>query len=173
MKITRTIISSFIMYSFLMVSCTKSEMLATSGETEQDDEYLIFGTYYGFFVGEGVDTYKLTKNALYTDINNSWDINKAKFTRLSDAEFNLVKNLIQAIPSELIMLNDSTFGCPDCADQGGINIEYSKNGIVKQWKLDQYNTHNPEFLHEFRDQVNEKIQVLNPQHYENSASTNK
>jgi len=80
---------------------------------------------------------------------------------LSEEKFDLVKNLIHAIPSELIILNDSTFGCPDCADQGGINIVYNKNGSIKQWKADQDNIRNPEFLHEFRDQINEKIQLLN------------
>lgn len=170
-----TFFASTLVTSLLMISCINSDFVSVSepDESNQNDEYLIFGTFYGFFtenLDDAIDTYKLTSDALYIDTNNSWDINKAQFTQLSNEKFNLVKNLINAVPSELIILNDSTFGCPNCADQGGVNVRYHKNGVEKRWVMDQHNDYNPEFLRDFKNEINKKIQLLNSNNYETSTT---
>ena len=73
----------------------------------------------------------------------------------------LFKNLSDFIPNELWDESSTTFGCPDCYDQGGIFIKYKNGSNSKNWKIDQTQIDIPTYLHEFIDMVNEKIQLIN------------
>ncbi|MEM9687322.1 MAG: hypothetical protein AAF934_10435 [Bacteroidota bacterium] len=57
--------------------------------------------------------------------------------------------------------NHCTFGCPDCTDGRGVFIQYSENGNVKSWRIDQIKVNVPGYLHNFIDKVNEKIDFIN------------
>ena len=126
------------------------------------NDYLIFGHFYGMCVGDGcVLTYKLTDDTLYEDINHNYLGTDLNFKALDNNTFEQVKDLANYVPSELLNETESVFGCPDCADQGGLFIEISKNGVVKSWRIDQYKNNVPAYLYTFMDQVNEKIQLIN------------
>ena len=143
------------LFLFLGLSSCKKE-----AQTNCETDYLIFGHFYGFCIGETcVETYKLTDTKLYEDSNDVY-FGEGPFTflELSQSKFTLVEDLESFIPQGLIALPDSTFGCPDCADQGGVFIQYAHDGVVQSWRIDQSA---PFFLEDFVDKVNEKITLIN------------
>lgn len=126
-----------------------------------DNDYLIFGHFYGFCIGEScIETFKLTNSALYENTVDNYAHDSFQFEMLPNAEFEKVKDLIDYFPTNLLSEKETTIGCPDCADGGGLYIEYSKNGVVKSWRIDQMQYNVPTYLHDFMDKVNEKIGLI-------------
>ncbi|MFG6687226.1 hypothetical protein ACGK9U_11620 [Mariniflexile sp. HNIBRBA6329] len=127
-----------------------------------DGDYLIFGHFYGFCLGEScIETFKLTSDTLYEDTNDQYTHESFNFEVLAGDKFEQVKDLADAFPTKLLEEKEGVLGCPDCADGGGLYIEYSKNGVVKKWKIDQMKGNVPNYLHNFMDAVNEKIALIN------------
>lgn len=125
-------------------------------------DYLIFGHFYGFCLGETcIETFKLTSDTLYEDTNDQYTHESFNFEVMDDTKFEAVKDLADAFPTKLLEEKEATFGCPDCADGGGLYIEYSRNGTVKSWRIDQIKGNVPSYLHSFMDKVNEKISLIN------------
>ena len=126
-------------------------------------DYLIFGHFYGECIGEGcVETYKLTDTKLYEDTNDNYSgAEPFSFVELTDAQFDKVRDLVDDFPQELLDEEEGVFGCPDCADQGGLLIKYAKSGNIKTWRIDQNKEGVPAYLHGFMNSVNEKIDLIN------------
>lgn len=152
-------------YNFLILglilisisSCSKDNDTQTN-----ENYYLVFGHFYGECMGEEcVETFKLTNTKLYEDRNDIYGSTDFNFDELGSDKFDQVKDLIFSVPDQLLNENDSTFGCPDCLDQGGLLIQYSKNGNLKTWRIDQIKDAVPSYLHDFMDEVNEKIALIN------------
>lgn len=141
----------------LSVSCDKD----VDYFTLQEGDYFLFGRYYGMCAGEEcVEVYQLTETDLYKDTNDSYMLTDFKFKKLSHAKFLQAKDLPGYLPDELLLTDEAFLGCPDCVDQGGIFIQLSQNGVVKTWRIDQRKDDIPEYLHDFVDKVNEKIELL-------------
>jgi hypothetical protein len=141
----------------LLASCNKDDSTA-QGQTN----YLIFGHFYGMCAGEQcVETFMLTENQLLEDQNDDYSGIDFNFTVMSNAKYNQVNDLIDSFPSDLLDEDEGTIGCPDCADQGGLFIQYSANGVSKSWRIDQSKVAVPAYLHEFMDEVNGKIALIN------------
>ncbi len=138
-------------------SCSKNDEV----ELNKTD-YLIFGHFYGECIGTTcVETYKLTNTKLYEDTNGNYLGTEFNFVELGNDKFHLTKDLIDYFPNQLLNENENVFGCPDCVDQGGLFIQYSKNENVKSWRIDQSKNAVPNYLHSFMDKVNEKIYLIN------------
>ena len=127
-----------------------------------NQDFLIFGHFYGLCSGEGcVETFKLTSKNLSEDTIDDYMGRDLNFVPLEDQKFELVKDLIDSFPNQLLYEKKTVFGCPDCADGGGLFIQYSKNGKIKSWRIDQTKKNVPNYLHDFMDKVNEKIRLIN------------
>lgn len=152
--------STLILVLFFSLSCGKEQEVKV---TENNTDYLIFGHFYGHCTGEAcVETFKLTKNKLFEDSNDEYSATEPfNFTELPSGKFEKVKELMDSFPVELLNEKEITLGCPDCHDQGGIFIQYSKNGSIKRWRIDQDKRDTPAYLHDFMDKVNEKIALIN------------
>ena len=143
--------------SAFLVACSSNDSINLD-----NDDYLIFGHFYGFCIGERcVETFKLTSDKLYEDANDNYASGPFDFEVLSNEKFEKVKDLTDAFPTKLLEEKEAILGCPDCADGGGIYIEYSKNGVVKSWKIDQMKNNVPAYLNDFMDAVNGKIALIN------------
>ena len=139
-------------------SCNKDNDNITINE----QSFLIFGHFYGECFGEGcVETYKLTDVKLYEDIVDDYSGQNLDFVELDNEQFELVNDLTDFFPTQLLNESDTIFGCPDCADGGGLFIQYSDNGVLKSWRIDQVQNNVPTYLHDFIDQVNERIILIN------------
>ena len=153
------IITLLLTVSFLS-SCKKDQ-----DPTNTETDYLIFGHFYGMCQGETcVETFLVTDQKLFEDENDSYSVSEPfNFNELSSDDFELVKSLIESFPPELLNDTNSTFGCPDCADQGGLLIKLAQNGEVKSWRIDQSKMAVPQYLHAFMDSVNVSISLLSNQ----------
>lgn len=137
----------------LLFGCSSDE-----GQPANEDDYLIFGHFYGFCAGEScVEVFKLTNIKLYEDTEDNYALEPFNFEEMENEKFNLVKDLMNYFPKELLFETESVLGCPDCSDGGGIFIELSENGKTNSWRIDQFKQNVPEYLHDFMDKVNEKI----------------
>lgn len=132
-------------------------------------ESFTFGHFYGFCGGEAcVEIFRLTTDSLFEDtLDNYPSINPPspsvfEFVPLTEAKRKLTAGLPDLLPSSLLMGTDSTYGCPDCADQGGLYVEYQKEaqGPVRTWILDQSPQNLPSDLIPFRDTLNAVINQL-------------
>ena len=127
-------------------------------------ETIIFGHYYGRCFGETcIETYKIENGKLYEDFDDDYSRNTFNFVKLSDKLFEQVVDIINHIPQELREVNGQTFGCPDCADQGGVYIELfdsSNSEADMKFFIDQNSNNTPKYLHEFVDIVNAKVVLL-------------
>ena len=140
------------------ISCKKDN----SKIVIDDKNFLIFGHFYGECFGEGcIETYKLTDKKLFEDTIDDYSGRNLNFIELSNNKFEEVKDLIEFFPNELLKSDKSIFGCPDCADGGGLFIQYSENGKLKTWRIDQDKKNVPSYLHGFIDKVNDKIRIIN------------
>lgn len=129
-------------------------------------DYLIFGHFYGMCQGEEcVETYKITDDQIFEDTNDEYFATKFNFQELNHDIFDDLKDLKDAIPKQLLTDKTKTFGCPDCADGGGLLIQIAKDGIVYTWKIDQTKTNVPVYLHDFMDAVNAKIALIHAKGY--------
>ena len=129
-------------------------------------DYLVFGHFYGECMGEScVEIFKLEENRLYEDTKDhypsSTDFYTGDYEPLSDEQYKLVRDLNQYFPNQLIEEERRVIGEPDAGDWGGLYIEYSYGGKRQFWLVDQKKSNLPEYLHLFRDKVNEKIALIN------------
>ncbi|WP_157491925.1 hypothetical protein [Gelidibacter mesophilus] len=151
-------LSILFLIAFMFVGCDSDDA------NEERSDYLIFGHFYGMCGGEEcVEVFKLTENELYEDSSDDYSLKKFNFYELDQATYTLVKDLYQFIPEQLLKEESDIFGCPDCADGGGLFIELSKDGKLFSWRIDQSKENVPEYLHDFMDKVNEKIALINSQ----------
>ena len=152
MKIYMFILTVF---SLSFFGCSNDD----GSQPQTDSDYLIFGHFYGMCHGDDcMATFKLTGDALY--IGNPAGDGSFEFTELPTENFNIAKGLLEKIPDKLLDEDDQTFGCPDCADQGGMYIQVSVNGKVQTWLLDQNKARVPDYLHQFMDEINAAIWEL-------------
>ena len=130
--------------------------------TLNEQNYLVFGHFYGMCAGEGcVETYKLTDMKLYEDLIDDYSGQNLEFVELENETFAQVSDLVDFFPNQLLSEEETVFGCPDCSDGGGLFIQYSDNGNLKSWRIDQFQNNVPSYLHAFIDQVNEAIALIN------------
>ncbi len=134
-----------------------------SSSTANADRTLLFGTYYGECIGEQcVEIFKLTDSQLFEDIEDSYaGQGSFSFFPLSNEQFEKAKGLRSAIPQELLSQPDSTFGCPDCVDQGGVFIQVITDGNPQTWRVDQNLSQVPAYLHSFVNQINTTVDAIN------------
>jgi len=127
-----------------------------------DGNYLIFGHFYGHCFGdECIETFKLTSSDLFEDSLDDYAHESYSFNKLGVEKFNKSKHLLSFIPPELLVEKKDFIGCPDCADQGGIYIEYKNGDSIQAWKIDQNKSQIPNYLHAFIDEVNKTISIIN------------
>lgn len=131
-----------------------------------DSDYIIFGHYYGMCMGDCIAFFKLEENKLFKGTRTQYPppysdgFYTGDFVQLSQNQFEEVKDLLGYFPSDLLKESKSVFGCPDCADGGGLYIEYNVKGVRKYWHIDKVRSEVPDKYHTFIGKVEEKIALL-------------
>ena len=157
--IRNTVTGLFCTILLLLHSCAEDDV-------SKIPDYLVFGHFYGFCIGEScIQIYKLENDKLYMDTSHQYprydEFYLGAYVEMEDSLFGLVNDLRDHFPEQLLYEQDTVFGCPDCADQGGLYIEYKSDNIHKYWIIDQFAGNVPVYLHQYMDKVNEKIDLLN------------
>jgi len=142
-------------------SCQKHEE-----DPEQNPEYILFGHFYGFCVGEQcVEIFKLTEDGLFEDDTDQYPnrdkIYEGNYKKLGDDKYQLVKSLFEQIPSQLLNEKDTVIGAPDASDGGGIYFAIKDGNGTRFWLIDQFEHNIPEYLKPFKQQVNNSISLIN------------
>lgn len=125
-------------------------------------DYFVFGSGYCHCINNCGTFYKYTPAALVKGEGTSCQRTDYTYggAALPAANLAQAEALLKALPNELYMAADTTFGCPDCADQGAFHIEVKKGGDVKFWRIDTNEGAVPEFLKPFHQKMRETLEVL-------------
>jgi hypothetical protein len=151
-----------LLVSVLVTGLSSCECDDLPSQGAVDSSVLIFGHFYGECIGENcIETFKLTDSALYEDTLDQYAGSPPfAFVPMSSELFLQVQDLRDSFPGQLWDETEPILGCPDCADQGGLFIQYENEGETRSWRIDQEQSAVPEYLHAFMDQVNLSIALL-------------
>lgn len=142
----------------LLGACNKDETKFSK------NEFLVFGHFHGECLGERcVEIFKLEHDKVSEDSNDRYpttELYKGSYDEMDNASYKAVKDLPDFFPSELLNETESRLGCPDCADQGGLYIEYKFDGVHESWIIDKRKDDIPAYLHEFVDEVLDRIERI-------------
>ncbi|MFT3824056.1 MAG: hypothetical protein QM731_09050 [Chitinophagaceae bacterium] len=128
-----------------------------NNSNDEQPTQLIFGKSYGECVGNCATLYKVYNGQLYPDnLSYFYYGGELKFsnTSLSNEKYNIAKQLLDNFPAYLKNLSDSSFGCPDCHDQGAIYIQFSEKGVIKKWNIDPVESRQPDEIKAYIQQLN-------------------
>lgn len=152
---------------FLILGSCQKEQAPTNPIQGKDPNtnYILFGHYYGFCVGEKcVEIFKLTDASLYEDTLDLYPGSskpyEGNFKMLDQAKFNMVRDLSTKIPAALLLTDTRVIGMPDAADGGGIYFELTINGERRFWLIDKMKDNQPEYLKSFVTEIESKIALL-------------
>lgn len=124
-------------------------------------DYFIFSFYGGFVHAR---TYILTHDTLYFDsthyAQNNVDTLMRNAVVLSPAKFSMAQVIKYNTPLYLSQNPDSTYGCPNCHDQGGYYISYKDNNVVRSFYLDKDTSALPVALQSFAQWLGQTIDSL-------------
>ena len=125
-------------------------------------EYFSFGNAYGFCQGNCASFFIIKDDNLYPDDMDYYFESSLKFKpeALPIEKFNLAKKLIDNFPAYLIDNPNKTFGCPDCADQGGIHIETKEKGQIRRWHFDTVISKLPAEIQDYVQEISVVIEQL-------------
>ncbi len=117
----------------LITGCNKN----TEYNDNPPGNYIMTGYISGFCAVPCSYFYKAQNNQLKMSgavryYNDTTSFNNTGTT----AEYNLVQSIEALIPDTLYTLNNQSFGCPNCHDQGGYYLTVSKNNQLYKWQLD-------------------------------------
>ena len=144
-KMKKILIVSFI--SLAAFTCNKNKLNSKSVE------YVSFGSAHGHCVGDCSKFFKIEKEKLYPDnISRYGGEGTVTFqpNPLDNDKYILAKNLVEKFSPYFLSHPNQTFGCPDCADQGGYHIEVKMKGKpVTFWHVDTNASNQPEEIKEF------------------------
>ncbi len=147
-------------------ACSSDDGLTRAIEKPINENYIIFGHFYGFCAGEEcVEIFKLTTTSLSEDKKDGYPNWKegyeGDFEELHADKFNVVKGLITEVPEALLAVQDTVLGCPDCTDGGGVYFEYKNGSDQRYWLIDQFQGDIPDNVYNIVEDVNNAIEVIN------------
>jgi len=125
-------------------------------------DYFVFGSGYCHCITNCGTFYKYTPAALVKGEGTSCQPTDYTYKDLAPGAeaVTQAEALLKTLPDELYAAADTTFGCPDCADQGTFHIEVKKGGVVKSWRIDTNEGAVPEFLQPFHQKIRETLEAL-------------
>lgn len=126
----------------IALACNEEDNELNPENLKNEDISIVFGNYFGFTAGgPEVNIFLLTNESVSADTNKKYpnwsEKYDANYQLLGATEFNKVSFLLDADFSPLLVQADTVIGCPDCADGGGIYVEYNTNTINRHWLIDR------------------------------------
>jgi hypothetical protein len=155
-------------------------------DRDDDDEYeeappglvITFGTAYGFCDGENcIEIFKIENDLVYEDQTDaypgletvqesfSWELFEGEER---DEAFEILEEYFE-YENDIWALQDSTFGCPDCMDQGAIFFRVEKDGDARTFLIDTEAAYEdsdnssiyPEAIRELAEEIMEVVEEIN------------
>lgn len=146
------------MKNFTLILCLAALHTASCKKSAKRGDHFIFGSFHSECAGNCASYYMLKDGKVYPD-DMSFERDKLKFKNksLSQDKFDLAKKLEEEVPAFIINTKESTFGCPDCRDQGGYFLQIKRGANTQTIRID---TDLAEVPNEMRPFVIEMSKVL-------------
>ncbi|HCM77301.1 MAG TPA: hypothetical protein DIS90_13025 [Cytophagales bacterium] len=128
----------------------------------QQQAALIFGMAHGFCAGDCAHFFQLKDGQLFRDVVERYTGSEPAFevTPMSKDQYEIAKQLIQDFPDYLTNNPNTTFGCPDCADQGGYHLYYKSETAVSYWHIDTSLENVPAEIRDYMSKVRTVVDQL-------------
>jgi hypothetical protein len=142
------------MKTFLVILLVPLLSFTCNKNSATSIESFSFGTSHCFCPTGCVKSFQIRNGQLFADkMDKCSDPQQYEPTPLPDSKYQLAKSL-QDLPAYLLNSPGKTIGCPDCADQGSINIELKdKNGNTLSWRIDTNKSSQPAEIQEYIKQL--------------------
>ena len=123
---------------FLVVFLMPLLSFTCNRDSAGEGETFSFGISHCMCPSGCVKNFQIRNKQLFADkMEKCSDPQQYESTPLPNDKYQLAKSLLENFPAYLLGNPDKTFGCPDCLDQGSINIELKDNtGRVRYWHID-------------------------------------
>ncbi|MFY0592409.1 hypothetical protein [Roseivirga sp.] len=131
-------------------------------------ENILFGSFAGHCFGNCFNAFQVDSSKVQShDAEGHFTFDQYEFqpTRTLDkAAFTEARAIVKGIPSELIDSKIESYGCPDCADQGGYFVFFETDGSRQMVIIDTADTNDQsediirfknnirDFIDKYRDQ---------------------
>lgn len=138
-------------------SCTDKEDLAVF-----EDDYLAFGTFHGHCFGNCTHFFLIEDEKIYEDDIEIGIPDELTFLTepLGSDKYDIASELLSTFPQDLLKTDKRTFGCPDCADQGGVMLERRVDGETTRWFIDTGDDDQTQQIISYKDRVLEIVEEL-------------
>jgi len=157
-------------YMKLKIFCIIALAITTLGckKTDSDTTFtgdkLVFGSFYGMCGSNCTKMYEVSSTSLlrFDSARYYPTLTYGGTVTLDTTRMRIAQTLLAAIPTELTLDTNKTFGCPDCRDQGGIYLEVYKSGVKHKYVIDPDNTSDQSAaVISFKNKVDTVLQSIN------------
>jgi hypothetical protein len=135
--------------------------------TPDDDNILVFGSFYGECSGQNciqIFRLDLTQQTLAKDVADRYPTSAApyqgQYVPRSATNFQRVQGLLRQVPAQLLNEPAHVIGQPDAGDWGGYYVEVRQAGTRRFWLIDTQKRNIPTYLHAFTDSLQANIRAL-------------
>ena len=122
-----------------------------------------FGTYAGFCAGDCWTVFLISNNEVYPDDFDPRDNRELTFSNnaLPSDKFEIAEEVRLSLPDILSTSSTDVYGCPDCADQGGIIIGWTKGGTSREIRIDPFlNDEDLQEIIDYANQIRDAVEEL-------------
>ncbi|HBH24949.1 MAG TPA: hypothetical protein DDY13_16210 [Cytophagales bacterium] len=150
----------------LIASCNSIETNDLEKQSVENDDYIVFGRFYGYCLGEKcIDIYKFTDQKILEDSRDQYpnyiESYPGSFDQdLTENWYKYAEIHLPEVPVALFQEQDTIVGMPDAADWGGVYFEINQNGEKRYWLLDNNSDNLPEYLVDFKNALHDLSQEL-------------
>lgn len=106
--------------------------------------------------------FKIQNEQLFED-DIDWLVNGTipfQNTPLETSKYEMAKELVDLFPNELLESEKRTYGCPDCADQGGFYLALKEGDTENIWFIDTANNEQSQIIIDYKNKAWEIMQAL-------------
>lgn len=154
MKMTNLkIVAVFTLFILAFNSCKK--------DPNVNPDYFAFGDAHGHCISNCARFFKISNKAIFPDdMERLQGSLKFQTKPLDNSKYEMAKVLEEHFPDFLQKNANQTFGCPDCADQGGYHIEIRQNNVTRFWHIDTNVNEQPAEIRSYIQELQSVISSL-------------
>ena len=148
----------------ILLIAVAAMFLGGCGKKYDKAESLVFGSFYGMCASGCFEVYRVDNTSLAADdsVDRFTGAYTFRPTRvLSAADQAAAKDLLQSVPRALQDGGNKTYGSPDSHDQGGVYLQWQRNGSTVTAILDNDDTPDQAgAIQEYKHKVRAVLQAL-------------
>lgn len=113
---------------------------ACSDDGFGSEDVFYFGTYAGFCAGDCWTVFLIQDNEVFPDNFDPRNDSELSFssTPLPNEKYDIAEEIRSSLPAILKNTDTQIYGCPDCADQGGIIVGWTIDGVSREIRIDPF-----------------------------------